>query len=174
MSSDINVVVIVGRLTRDPELKSVGQTSVCRMSIANNYSTKVNEVWEDRPNFFDVQVWGRRGEVCAEHLVKGRQVAIKGSLRWRSWEAQDGSKRSAVSINADEVEFIGPREEGGSRVESDRDANIASGQARYGHGDPANDHKPKPAQQSQTMRDAYKAAAETFAEAEVGDDDIPW
>lgn len=153
MSSDINVVVIVGRLTRDPELKSVGQTSVCRMSIANNYSTKVNEVWEDRANFFDVDVWGRRGEVCAEHLVKGRQVAIKGSLRWRSWEAQDGTKRSAVSINADEVEFIGPREEGAQKAAPSSGA---------------------PAQQSQTMRDAYKAAAETFAEAEVGDDDIPW
>jgi len=153
VSSDINVVVIVGRLTRDPELKSVGQTSVCRMSIANNYSTKVNEVWEDRANFFDVDVWGRRGEVCAEHLVKGRQVAIKGSLRWRSWEAQDGTKRSAVSINADEVEFIGPREEGAQKAAPSSGA---------------------PAQQSQTMRDAYKAAAETFAEAEVGDDDIPW
>jgi len=155
VSSDINVVVIVGRLTRDPELKSVGQTSVCRMSIANNYSTKVNEVWETRANFLEVDVWGRRGEVCAEHLVKGRQVAIKGSLRWRSWEAQDGSKRSAVSINADEVEFIGPREEGAQKAAPRSGA---------------------PAQQSQTMRDAYKAAAETFAgtDEEIDGDSIPF
>jgi single-strand DNA-binding protein len=169
VSSDLNSVVIVGRLTRDPELKAVGQTSVCNLGIANNYSTKVNEVWEDRPNFFDVQVWGRRGEVCAEHLTKGRQVVIKGQLRWRSWEAQDGTKRSAVSINADEVQFVGPREEGGSRGQDSRDQNIASGQARYGHGNPAND-----SHQSQTLRDAHAMAAATFAETDVGDDEIPW
>jgi single-strand DNA-binding protein len=147
MSSDINAVFVVGRLTRDPELKNVGQTVVCNMSIANNYSVKVNEQWEERPNYFEVQVWGKRGEVCAQHLTKGRQVAVRGRLRWRSWEGQDGSKRSAVNIEADEVQFIGPR----------TDAPQAN----------------EPARATNTLKDAYKMAAETFAE-DGTDDDIPF
>ena len=151
MSSDINSVVIVGRLTRDPELKVVGSTSVCRMSIANNYSVKVGEEYQDKPNFFDVEVWGRRGETVAQYLSKGRQVAIRGSLRWRQWEAQDGSKRSAVSIAADEVQFIGPREDTQPRQE-------------IRPGPPVPD----------ALREAHKMAAETFADAGLADDDIPF
>ena len=68
--------------------------------------------WEDHANYFTVSVFGAQGERCAQYLAKGRQVAIDGRLRWRSWEAKDGSKREAVEVVADSVQFIGPREGG--------------------------------------------------------------
>jgi single-strand DNA-binding protein len=68
--------------------------------------------WGERPNYFDVDVFGGQGERCGQWLAKGRQVAIEGRLRWREWEAQDGQKRQAVSIVADNVQFIGPRDGG--------------------------------------------------------------
>jgi single-strand DNA-binding protein len=74
--------------------------------------------WVDKPNYFDVTVWGAQGENCATYLEKGRAVAIDGRLDWREWEAQDGSgKRQAVSIVAERVQFLGTREsaDGGAR-----------------------------------------------------------
>jgi single-strand DNA-binding protein len=68
--------------------------------------------WTDKPNYFSVDVFGPQGERCAQWLAKGRHVAIEGRLRWREWETQDGQKREAVSIVADNVQFIGPREPG--------------------------------------------------------------
>ena len=65
------------------------------------------------PNYFDIDVFGAQGENCAQHLTKGRQVAVEGRLRWREWESQDGQKRQAVSVMANNVQFINPREAGG-------------------------------------------------------------
>ena len=116
MAGSVNVVVVVGNLTRDPELRATPSgTSVCRLGIAVNERTKDPNTgtWGERPNFFDIDVFGAQGENCAQYLTKGRQVAIEGRLRWRSWETQDGQKRSAVSIVANTVQFIGPREGGG-------------------------------------------------------------
>jgi single-strand DNA-binding protein len=112
----VNVVVLVGNLTRDPELRATGGgTSVCRLGLAVNERTKdpTTGEWGERPNFFDIDVFGAQAETCAQYLTKGRQVAIEGRLRWRSWESQDGQKRSAVSVVANTVQFIGPRDAGG-------------------------------------------------------------
>jgi single-strand DNA-binding protein len=72
--------------------------------------------WVDKPNYFDVTVWGAQGENCANYLSKGRPVAVQGRLDWREWDAQDGSKRQAVEIIADSVQFLGSRSDnpGGS------------------------------------------------------------
>jgi single-strand DNA-binding protein len=71
--------------------------------------------WEDKPNYFDVTVWGAQGENCATYLSKGRPVAVDGRLDWREWETQDGGKRQSVSIIADSVQFLGSREGGGAQ-----------------------------------------------------------
>ena len=68
--------------------------------------------WVDKPNYFDVTVWGNQGENCAQYLAKGRPVGIDGRLEWREWEAQDGTKRQAVEVIADTVQFLGGREGG--------------------------------------------------------------
>ena len=116
MAGSVNVVVLVGNLTRDPELRATpGGTSVCRLGLAVNERSKdaTTGEWGERPNYFDIDVFGAMGENCAQYLTKGRQVAIEGRLRWRSWESQEGQKRSAVSIVASNVQFIGPRDAGG-------------------------------------------------------------
>jgi single-strand DNA-binding protein len=68
--------------------------------------------WGDKPNYFDVTVWGNQGESCAQYLSKGRPVGVDGRLDWREWEAQDGTKRQAVEIIADSVQFLGSRGDG--------------------------------------------------------------
>ena len=115
-ASNINTVVITGNLTRDPELRSTGGgTSVCEMRVAVNSRRKdPSGNWVDKPNYFDVTVFGAQGENCSTYLSKGRPVAVEGRLDWREWEAKDGSgKRQAVSIIANTVQFLGSRDGGG-------------------------------------------------------------
>jgi single-strand DNA-binding protein len=111
-TSNINRVIITGNLTADPDLRSLPSgTSVCKLRVAVNTRRKDNSTgeWVDKPNYFDVTVWGAQGENCANYLSKGRPVAVQGRLDWREWEAQDGSKRQAVEIIADSVQFLGSR-----------------------------------------------------------------
>jgi single-strand DNA-binding protein len=110
-ATNINVVVITGNLTKDPELRQLGSgTSVCKLRVAVNSRRKDQSgEWVDKPNYFDVTVWGAQGENCAAYLSKGRPVAIEGRLEWREWDAQDGGKRQAVEIIANSVQFLGSR-----------------------------------------------------------------
>jgi single-strand DNA-binding protein len=113
MAVNINRVVLTGNLTRDPELKHLPSgTSLCSLRIAVNTRRKDESgQWTDKPNYFDISVWGAQGENCAQYLAKGRPVAIDGRLEWREWEATDGSgKRQAVEIVADNVQFLGGRD----------------------------------------------------------------
>jgi single-strand DNA-binding protein len=116
VASNINRVVLVGNLTRDPELRHTPSgTAVCKLRIAVNTRQKdaTSGEWGDKPNYFDVTVWGNQGENCAQFLSKGRPVGIDGRLDWREWDAQDGTKRQAVEIIADNVQFLGSRDGGG-------------------------------------------------------------
>jgi single-strand DNA-binding protein len=113
-ASNINRVIVTGNLTRDPELRSTPSgTSVCKLRVAVNSRRKdsASGEWVDKPNYFDVTVWGAQGENCATYLRKGRPVAVDGRLDWREWEAQDGSKRQSIEIIADSVQFLGSRED---------------------------------------------------------------
>jgi single-strand DNA-binding protein len=116
-ASNVNVVVITGNLTRDPELRHIGGgTAVCELRVAVNSRRKDGQTgeWVDKPNYFDVTVWGAQGENCATYLAKGRPVAIEGRLDWSEWEAKDGSgKRQAVRIIANTVQFLGSRDGSG-------------------------------------------------------------
>lgn len=115
-ATNLNRVVITGNLTKNPELRTVGNgTSLCKLRIAVN-SRRKNESgqWVDKPNFFDVTVWGAQGENCSNYLSKGRPVAIDGRLEWSEWEAKEGAgKRQSVEIIADSVQFLGSRDGGG-------------------------------------------------------------
>jgi single-strand DNA-binding protein len=120
-SVNLNRVVITGNLTRDPELRSTqGGTSICKLRVAVNSRRKDSQTgeWVDKPNYFDVTVWGAQGENCANYLSKGRPVAIDGRLDWREWEAKDeagnpAGKRQAIEIIADTVQFLGSRDGSG-------------------------------------------------------------
>ena len=113
MASNINRVVLTGNLTHDPELRSTQNgTAVCTLRVATNARRKdaASGEWADKPNYFDVVVWGPQGENVARYLTKGRAIAIDGRLDWREYDAQDGSKRQAVQIIADTVQFLASAE----------------------------------------------------------------
>jgi len=115
-ASNVNVVVVTGNLTRDPELRHLGSgTAVCKLRVAVNSRRKDGQTgeWVDKPNYFDVTVWGAQGENCANYLSKGRPVAIEGRLDWREWEDQGGNKRQSVEIIANTVQFLGSRDGSG-------------------------------------------------------------
>jgi single-strand DNA-binding protein len=108
--ANVNVVVITGNLTKDPELRHTpGGTAVCDLRVAVNGRRKDRGGdWVDKPNYFDVTVWGARGEAAAEHLGKGSPVAVEGRLDWHEFEAKDGGgKRQVVEIIAEAVQFLG-------------------------------------------------------------------
>ena len=117
-ATNINRVVLTGNLTRDPELRSLPSgMSVCSLRIACNTRRKNNATgdWEDKPNYFDVTVWGAQGEDCARFLAKGRPVALDGRLEWREWQDKEGNNRQSVEIIADAVQFLSsPRDDGGA------------------------------------------------------------
>ena len=114
-ATNINRVVLTGNLTTDPELRNLPSgMSVCKLRVACNTRRKgASGEWEDKPNYFDVTVWGAQGENCARYLSKGRPVAIDGRLEWREWETKEGGKRQAIDIIADSVQFLGGRDDGG-------------------------------------------------------------
>jgi single-strand DNA-binding protein len=121
--ANINRVILTGNLTKDPELRSTpGGTPVCGLRIAVNTRRKDQSgEWVDKPNYFDVTVWGAQGENCSNYLSKGRPVAIDGRLEWREWEAKDGGgKRQAVEIVADSVQFLGSRDGASSEGNGNR------------------------------------------------------
>jgi single-strand DNA-binding protein len=115
----INRVVLIGRLTRDPEVRQLASgSSVCGLRIACNAARRdADGGYEDKPNFFDVSVFGAMVENVSRYTYKGSRVAIDGRLEWREWETADQQKRQAVSVIADKVLFLdGP----GQRSESGR------------------------------------------------------
>ncbi|MCE1195312.1 single-stranded DNA-binding protein [bacterium] len=104
---DINVVVLVGRLTRDSELKyTKSGMPIARFSLAVNRSRKQGEEWVDETSFFDIDFWGKGAEAVNRYLIKGQQVGVEGELRQDRWE-QDGQSRSKVVVNATNVRLLG-------------------------------------------------------------------
>ncbi len=112
MASDINSVMLVGRLTRDAESKTIGTSFLSTFSIAVNRRAKdANDNWSDEANFFDIEFWGKQAEAIIGFLKKGKQIAIVGSLKHSRWE-QDGQKRSKVTITAQNVQLLGSASSG--------------------------------------------------------------
>lgn len=114
-AQNINRVILTGRLTRDPELRTMPSgTSVCSLRLAFNTRKKdpATGEWGEKGNFVDVTVFGRQGEIVAQYMTKGRAIAIDGRLEWREWQDQSGNNRQSIEIIADNTEFIGGRDEG--------------------------------------------------------------
>lgn len=103
----MNSAVLSGRLVRDPELRHTpsGQ-AVCSMRLAVDRAGQKNDDGTYGAGFFDVTAWGTQGENAAQYLTKGSRVGVTGELRFREWEAKDGSKRTGVELNAFRVEFL--------------------------------------------------------------------
>jgi len=124
---DLNHVVLIGRLTRDAELKSIASgQSVCKFSIAVNRRKKNGDQWEDEANFFDIVVWGRQGESLHQYLIKGKMVAVDGELRQDRWQ-QDGQNRSKVEIVANYLQLLGGNPGGGGNSGSGNQGSYSGG-----------------------------------------------
>lgn len=112
----MNKVYLIGNLTRDPEMRTTGSgIAVCNFSIAVNRRFKNAQTGQTETDFFNIVAWRQLAELCSKYLAKGRKVAVFGSLQSRTYEAQDGSKRSAIDIVADEIEFLGSSQQKGNQ-----------------------------------------------------------
>jgi single-strand DNA-binding protein len=107
---DVNTITLVGRMTRPPERR--GQ--VLAMRLAFTASRKVNDAWEDVPQYVDAVCFGRTADALESLLDKGTQVVVQGRLAWREWEAGDGSKRQAHEIACERVQLVGGRKADGA------------------------------------------------------------
>jgi single-strand DNA-binding protein len=154
MATDINSVVLIGRLTRDAELRySNSGAAICVFSIANSYSRKQGDNWTEETNFFDAVLMGRRAEALHKYLVKGKQIGIQGELRQNRWE-QDGQRRSKVEIFVQDLNLLG----GGSG---------SSGGGGGGGGSYGNASGGAPAQ-GQSQNDGFSNSGSDF------EDDVPF
>ena len=117
MPADLNRVTLVGRLTRDPELRHTGGGDpICSIRLAvSSRARDEGGNWGDRSNYFDVTVFGRQAQTAADYLAKGRRIGVDGRLSWREWQAQDGTKRQSVEVIANDIFFLDSRGEGGEQ-----------------------------------------------------------
>lgn len=113
MANDLNNVVLVGRLTKDPEIRyTTGGTACAKISLANGEKIKQGNEWKDYTNFFECVVWGNQAVNCEKFLKKGSQVAISGKLKQERWE-KDGKNNSRVSITVINMQFLTPANNSG-------------------------------------------------------------
>jgi len=120
MARDINSVVLVGRLTRDPELTyTQNQTPVCKFSIALN---RQGANGQDEVSFFNIVTWSKVATVCSQYLKKGSQVIVEGRLQQSRYQDKTGANRSSVDVVAQSVQFIGGRSDGDSKPSESKPA----------------------------------------------------
>ncbi len=126
--ASLNRVILIGNLTRDVEIRSIPSgTTVGNFGIAVNRRRKNDQgEWVEEPSFFNVVVWANLAELCANYIQKGSPVAIEGRLQSRSWETEDGQKRSVVEIVAENVQFLSSRGDGGGKRQESEFTEIGS------------------------------------------------
>lgn len=127
MARSVNQVVLMGNLTRDPEVRQTpGGQSVCSFGLALNRSFKGSDgQWQEATDFVDIVAWAQLGERIAQYLHKGSRVLVQGRLQYRSWE-QDGQKRSKLDVVASDVTFLDGRDGDGASSSSDSSGPTAS------------------------------------------------
>jgi single-strand DNA-binding protein len=161
--ANLNKVLLMGNLTRDPEVKYTPKgTAVCDLGIAINDSYKAQDgTIKETVTFVDVEVWGRTAENCKQYLSKGRGIFVEGQLKLDQWETPQGEKKSKMRVRADRVQFLGGGGGGG-------------GAARSGGG---GDQRSSPTAGSDTGRTSARPPAASASEDRppaAEDDDIPF
>lgn len=111
MANDTNLSILIGRLTRDPELKYIPSgAAVCSFSLAVNRTTGTGDAKKEHVSFLNCVAWQKGGEIISKYATKGDRIAVTGHLAQRSWDDKDGSKRSAVEIVVDGFQFLTPKD----------------------------------------------------------------
>jgi single-strand DNA-binding protein len=130
MSLNLNTVTLAGHLTRDPELRPVGEKSVAVFSVAINRRWKSNDgEQKEETTFVDCEAWGRTAELIGQYLVKGSACYLEGRLKLDSWQDKEGQKRSKLKVVADNVQFLGRPRNAGEAPEGEA-GEIPQGQPR--------------------------------------------
>lgn len=154
MASDLNRVILVGRLTRDPELRyTPSGMAVASFSLANNRSYSTGGEKKDQVSYFDCVAWSKMGEIITEYCKKGKQIAVEGRLQQRRWDDQDGNKKSKIEIVVENFQFLS----GGK------------GQEEEYHPEPSEGRSYAPSGQGKSS-----AQSQNFEENPFSDDDIPF
>jgi len=164
MARSFNQVVLMGNLTRDPELRTTPNgATVCSFSLALNrrYRSGGDGEWQEATDYIDIVAWGPLGERVAQYLTKGRPALVSGRLQSRSWE-QDGNKRSKVEVVANDVTFLGGAPGGGSGVSARDDDS------------PEDSAKPAPKKSTTKKDDDEEVVIEDIGDEPINLDDIPF
>jgi single-strand DNA-binding protein len=160
--ASFNRVILVGNLTRDPELRYIPSgTAVSEIGLAVNDRVKKGDQWVDETTFVDVTMWGRTAEVANEYLSKGAPVLIEGRLKLDSWE-KDGQKRSKLRVVCEKMQMLGGREGGGG------------GGGNRGGGAARSSGRPQPQQAHDDFDDGGYDSAPSSAAAGFPPDEIPF
>ena len=131
MAANLNVVVLIGRLTRDAELKYISSgVAVSKFSLAVNRRKRSGDQWVEETDFFDITLWGKMAESLNQYLTKGKEIGVEGELRQSRWE-QDGQSRSRVEIHARNVQLLGGSQGGGSSVRTNTPQQSDSGKQSF-------------------------------------------
>lgn len=121
--ASLNKVILIGNLTRDPELRyTASGSAMTKFGLAMNRKYKSGDDWKDEVTYVDITVWGKQAENCSEYLSKGRSVCVDGRLNFSQWETDDGQKRSKLDVTAERVVFLGGREGRGGQGSADSSA----------------------------------------------------
>jgi len=124
MSNSVNKVILIGNLTKDPELRQTPSgTSVCSFTIATNHSWKdANGTKQEKPEYHNVVAWGKLAEICGNYLSKGRKIYLEGRLQTRDWEGEDGIKRYRTEVISENMVMLGARGENSQNQHSESPA----------------------------------------------------
>lgn len=161
----MNKVFLIGRLTRDPELRYTGSnipTAQFAIAVNRNFT---NQAGEREADFINIVVWRKQAENCKNYLTKGSQVAIEGRIQTRSYDGQDGQKRYVTEVIADNVEFLGSRNSSGNSNNMSGSADNNAGPSPYDFGG-----SPEP---KGTDVDS-NPFADFGASIEISDDELPF
>ena len=159
--NDLNSVVVIGRLTRDPELRETRGGDLLSMRIALSRDRKSGDEWIETSHYFDVALWGRRATALERWLEKGSRIGVQGHLEWREWTTDAGDKRQQVSIVAENVELLDARDNGGRRRDDRRNER---------------DRDERPRERARTLDDDLEARAARYerdVERVPGRSDVP-
>ena len=153
MASDLNRVVLIGRLTRDPEIRyTPAGTAVASFSLANGKTYAVSGEKKEQVSYFDCIAWSKLGEVMVEYCKKGHRIAVEGRLQQSRWDDQDGKKRSKVEVVVENFQFLTEKRDG--------EGQASSGSAPEGT--------------AGKVQDGFNGHSQDFEENPFADDDIPF
>lgn len=127
MANDLNRILLIGRMTRDPEFKSVNGSSVVNFSVANNRTYMSGGDKKEETHYFDCVAWGKLADILKQYAGKGKQVAIEGRLQQQSWETPEGKKASKIRIYVESAQLLGGSGGGSSNERSESNSGYESG-----------------------------------------------